>query len=152
MRIEVSGIRFSAAHLIAGHGKCERLHGHNWSVSVSVEGEVDEGGMVLDFLELRKVLEEECSKLDHRVLLPERSQHLRMGRVAGGFRVEAAGKEYLFPEGDILLLPLREVTAEELARLLGERVLERIGSPNLKRVEVRVEESPGQFAVFSRTL
>lgn len=152
MRIEVSGIRFSAAHLIAGHGKCERLHGHNWSVSVSVEGEVGKGGMLLDFLELRKVLEEECFKLDHRVLLPEHSQYLRMDRVVGGFRVEAAGKEYLFPEGDIFLLPIQEVTAEELARLLGERVLERIRSPNLKRIEVRVEESLGQFAVFSRTL
>ena len=59
--------KFSAAHALRGYkGKCERLHGHNWVVRVSVSGKkLDKTGMVLDFTELRAVVDEVLAKLDH---------------------------------------------------------------------------------------
>ncbi len=58
---------FAAAHFLRDyHGKCERLHGHNYKVYVHVQGaKLDEGGMLLDFTELKKALKEVCGKLDH---------------------------------------------------------------------------------------
>jgi len=67
--IKVSG-KFSAAHnLIGYHGKCEELHGHNWNVEVSVLGEqLNKTGMLMDFQELKSLLNKLLDKLDHKYL------------------------------------------------------------------------------------
>lgn len=61
---------FSAAHHLAKyHGACERPHGHTYRVAVTVEGPIGENGLVIDFVELKKIVEEKVvSKLDHRDL------------------------------------------------------------------------------------
>lgn len=58
---------FSAAHRLTGYrGKCENLHGHNWTVSVTVCcGKLDKNGMVMDFASLKKMVSSELEKLDH---------------------------------------------------------------------------------------
>ena len=58
---------FSAAHFLQDyHGKCERLHGHNYKVYAHVRGSMlDEGGMLLDFSELKHALRNVCALLDH---------------------------------------------------------------------------------------
>ncbi|MEM0265761.1 MAG: 6-carboxytetrahydropterin synthase QueD [Archaeoglobaceae archaeon] len=58
---------FSAAHAIPGHRKCGKVHGHNFEVSVEVEGEL-RSGMVIDFFDLKKMLKEILEKLDHSLL------------------------------------------------------------------------------------
>ncbi|MCX7026230.1 MAG: 6-carboxytetrahydropterin synthase QueD [Spirochaetes bacterium] len=61
---------FAAAHrLVHYHGKCERLHGHNYTVRLWVSGEtLGEGGMLVDFGALKAVLGEVIAELDHRDL------------------------------------------------------------------------------------
>ena len=61
---------FEAAHQINGYkGKCQRLHGHNWSVEAIVEGrELDELGMLIDFKILKAELNSVLDELDHRYL------------------------------------------------------------------------------------
>jgi len=58
---------FSAAHAIPGHKKCGKIHGHNFDVSVEVEGEL-KNGMVIDFFELKSILKEILEKFDHSIL------------------------------------------------------------------------------------
>ena len=61
---------FEAAHQINGYnGKCQRLHGHNWSVEAVVTGnELDELGMLIDFKILKAELNNVLDELDHRYL------------------------------------------------------------------------------------
>lgn len=61
---------FEAAHLIEGYnGKCQRLHGHNWSVEAIVEGKtLDELGMLVDFKILKTELNRVLDEFDHRYL------------------------------------------------------------------------------------
>ena len=71
MKYEISVEKyFSAAHALREYkGKCERLHGHNWRVLVVVSGQKLDGvGMVMDFSELKKILEVALSNLDHSFL------------------------------------------------------------------------------------
>lgn len=58
---------FAAAHYLQDyHGKCERLHGHNYRVLAHARGsELDAGGMLLDFSILKKALKDICGELDH---------------------------------------------------------------------------------------
>lgn len=61
---------FAAAHFLKDyHGKCENLHGHNYKVYAHVRGDrLDEGGMLLDFSELKASLRKVCGLLDHKNL------------------------------------------------------------------------------------
>lgn len=61
---------FSSAHNLRGYkGNCEDLHGHNWQVEVVAEAEeLDKMGMVADFRELKKQLNEVIGRLDHKYL------------------------------------------------------------------------------------
>lgn len=61
---------FSSAHNLREYkGKCEELHGHNWKVELVVEDEkLMPDGMLLDFKDLKRVLEEVLEELDHRYL------------------------------------------------------------------------------------
>ena len=58
---------FSAAHFLKNyHGKCEKLHGHNYRVRLWVMGEeLNAGGMLADFSLLKKALKEVLTPLDH---------------------------------------------------------------------------------------
>lgn len=58
---------FAAAHALTHyHGKCERLHGHNYRVRVWAKGKtLGEGGMLIDFGVLKDALRKVCALLDH---------------------------------------------------------------------------------------
>lgn len=69
--MEISRIfTFSAAHHLTKYrGLCERPHGHTYRLIVTVEGEIKKNGLVIDFSELKKIVEKKVlSKLDHRDL------------------------------------------------------------------------------------
>ena len=61
---------FSAAHSLPSSGsKCERLHGHNWKVEVSVSGKkLGKTGMLMDFKKLKIRLNKVLDKLDHKYI------------------------------------------------------------------------------------
>lgn len=61
---------FAAAHRLREYeGNCERLHGHNWLVEVTVESSgLDSRGMAVDFRAIKGALGEALGGLDHRYL------------------------------------------------------------------------------------
>lgn len=60
------GVISSAHNLRNYKGKCENLHGHNWRVRVSVSGDrLDATGLLIDFADLGRAMEEVCGRLDH---------------------------------------------------------------------------------------
>jgi len=63
-------VTFSAAHYLREYkGKCESLHGHNWRVEAKVfSKELDHRGMVIDFKDLKILLGDIISNLDHKLL------------------------------------------------------------------------------------
>ena len=65
-RLMVTG-RFAAAHNLRNFkGRCEALHGHNWRVEVVVEGEqLDKADLLMDFGELKMLMNQAMDKLDH---------------------------------------------------------------------------------------
>jgi len=59
--------RFAASHFLTKyHGKCENLHGHNYKVIITIEGPVQDDGMVMDFKIIKTVVKEKViDKVDH---------------------------------------------------------------------------------------
>jgi len=112
---------FSAAHSLRDYeGKCERLHGHNYRVEVTLKGPVlNKGGMVVDFTQLKQVLDKAIQRLDH--------QHLNQ----------------IKPFDKI------NPTAENIAKLLYEEMVLKFSSQKIKVHEVRVWESEGCRASYA---
>lgn len=75
--------RFEMAHALYGYdGPCKNIHGHSYMLSITVIGETinkpqhPKNGMVLDFSELKKVVQGEIiAKLDHALVLNADSPH-----------------------------------------------------------------------------
>jgi 6-pyruvoyltetrahydropterin/6-carboxytetrahydropterin synthase len=58
---------FDAAHnLTCYHGKCEQLHGHTYTMVVTLKGMPGDEGMIMDFLQIKSLVNEKViQKLDH---------------------------------------------------------------------------------------
>lgn len=95
MRVCVTrSFAFEAAHQLPWHeGKCRLLHGHSYRMEVTVEGPLDDNGVVLDFADLTAVVQAEVvDRYDHRYLndlLANPTAELLAGDVWK--RLEAAG-------------------------------------------------------------
>ncbi len=61
---------FAAGHALRGYkGKCENLHGHNYRVRVSIEGDkLADNGLLVDFVDLKRVLRGIIERFDHQYL------------------------------------------------------------------------------------
>lgn len=146
--------KFSCSHFtILAADRAERLHGHNYQVRVdiSVENVDSQLGMAFDFNLVKPIIRDLCDRMDERILLPTRSpfvsvKSLPEGQVQIGFN----GKHYSFPADDTLLLPLANVTTEELARYAGAQLVDGLRSlPFWTDVTVTIEETRGQSVSFT---
>jgi 6-pyruvoyltetrahydropterin/6-carboxytetrahydropterin synthase len=61
---------FAAAHNLRNYrGKCENLHGHNYKVRITLAGqELDSTGLLYDFVQLKKAIQDVIRSLDHTYL------------------------------------------------------------------------------------
>jgi 6-pyruvoyltetrahydropterin/6-carboxytetrahydropterin synthase len=61
---------FAAGHALRNYkGKCENVHGHNYRCQVALEGaELDDIGLLVDFVELKRVVHGVLDRLDHQWL------------------------------------------------------------------------------------
>ena len=58
--------RWEMGHRLPFHrGLCKNIHGHSYRLRVEICGEVDENGMVLDYYELKSIVQPTIDRLDH---------------------------------------------------------------------------------------
>ena len=62
---------FDAAHKLPKdecYGKCSNLHGHTYKLIVTMEGPVNEKGWVINFSDLKKIVNKVVESVDHTYL------------------------------------------------------------------------------------
>lgn len=138
--------------MIFENGTREPLHGHNYRVQVKGEAPDLAGDMVFDFLDIKPIVREVCDSLDHKLLIPKENKNLRIYTDKKNYVIETMDESYFsIPQSDVLLLPILNTSAERIAMYLSEeirkKVLERFGFA-FNSLELEVEETPGQSAVF----
>ena len=152
--------KFTAAHFVAYKGFRERLHGHNYKVSVKLLGskKIGPDGYVLDFGCIKDVTKKVCKDLNEHFLCPTLSNVIEITTKSEEDRetVELVcedGARFEFPLGDCAMLPIVHATTEELAIYLYGKILEGLSAPHLRQrgihtMEVSVAEAIGQHATF----
>ena len=68
--ILIKEFEFDSAHFLPKYnGKCEALHGHTYKMVIKLEGYPDQEGMIVDFVELKRIVKKEIiDLLDHTCL------------------------------------------------------------------------------------
>ena len=151
VRVEGTDLRFSAAHFTTFEGECEPLHGHNYAVTVEVEGELTEDSWVVDFAKLRKMARRICDELDHRFLLQRRSSVLEMDEGTNSWKVRFGERGWVLPKAEVVALPIDNSTAERPAEWFAGRLRQELraaGATKVMAVAVGIEEAPGQAAWY----
>jgi 6-pyruvoyltetrahydropterin/6-carboxytetrahydropterin synthase len=149
--VEKEYLKFSAAHFIAYKGFREALHGHNYRISVEVEGQLGNDGYVVDFGVVKKLAREICGHLDEKVLVPTASDVLSIREEDGQVAMVSETGRFSFPRTDCVMLPIVHSSAEELARYLAGELRQRLrerGVAAVDAIQVGVEETTGQAAFY----
>lgn len=150
-------LEFDAGHRVLNHeGKCRHLHGHRYSVLITVKApELDNLGRVIDFSVVKEVVGGWIdSELDHNMILHPDDPLLQ------GIETEVDGKFYAGRnEADRLvgrhpyIMPASSPnpTAENLAQMIGLNAQSLLSARNkaLKVVRLRIYETPNSYADWS---
>eukprot|EP00743_Colponemidia_sp_Colp-15_P005779 GILK01006211.1.p1 GENE.GILK01006211.1~~GILK01006211.1.p1 ORF type:complete len:183 (+),score=15.48 GILK01006211.1:46-549(+) len=151
--------KFNAAHFIAYKGYREKIHGHNYRVSVRLDGnQVGADGYLMEFGDIKKVTRSLCRELNERVIIPMQSDCLVIEQTDKVLRLTCEdGAEFSFPLSDCVLLPIVHSSAEELARYFYHRLIETFTVDSLRArqvvcMEVSVAEAPTQEAKFRKPI
>lgn len=140
-----TNIRFSCAHFIPGDWKCSRIHGHDYSISVRIVGSMDGKSYFLDFSKAKSNLKEIADFLDHRVLIPEKREGIKLEERDGNLIVRIEDKTYSFPSEESRIIPVKDTTAECLSEYILEKFVGSIAQ-RVEEIEIEVHEGPGQYA------
>jgi 6-pyruvoyltetrahydropterin/6-carboxytetrahydropterin synthase len=149
--IEISKdyLHFNAAHFtLFSATEREDLHGHTFYVTAAVDAPVGDDGLAFDYNLFKDALKALCDRLDEKTLLPERSPYLRLEQADGYLVALFADERIPFLPRDVVTLPVRNITVEELAPWLLEQLRSRpdIAALPLTRLLIRVSSGPGQWA------
>jgi 6-pyruvoyltetrahydropterin/6-carboxytetrahydropterin synthase len=112
---------FSSAHQLRGYrGKCENLHGHNYKIEIYARGsELNNIGLLVDFVELKEAADDLVSYLDHKNL------------------------NELEP-----FVTEQNPSAENVARFILKRLAARIDDNRVQIYKVRCFETPTSVATY----
>jgi len=125
-----------AGHRVTRHeSKCQNVHGHRYEVEVTVAGDLDHAGRVVDFGVVKQLVGGWLDDaLDHGYIAAPWDDMAQVIRSQGL-------KVYVMPDG-------MEPTAENLAALVAERAQELLNGvqSGLKVTMVRVYETPNCWA------
>jgi 6-pyruvoyltetrahydropterin/6-carboxytetrahydropterin synthase len=150
IRIARAEHKFSCAHMtVFADGTKERLHGHNYTVAVSIEVDRISLDAMVPFAPIKAAIAELCRAWKERVLLAERNPFFAIVRDdERELEVTLCGERYVMPRHDALLLPVDNISVEALAAHVAAVLRDRIAhaTPHAVALEVTVEESPGQGA------
>lgn len=132
------------AHRLANHdGKCRNLHGHQYILEVTIEGELNQTpgnsseGMLVDFSALKTLLEKEIhDRCDHAFMLADSDQLMKNFYAAQ-------------PDLKHLIVPF-PTTAENIAQWIFNNLQPQIPqlSPTLKLTSVQLWETPFNSALI----
>jgi len=114
-------IMISATHRVREHqGGCERIHGHNWKIIVTVGSEIlNEMGMVIDFKDLKKAM--------HKIIMPMDHNDINT-----------------YPPFDVI-----NPTSENLCKYIFDEMSKELNNDRMKVTKVKVFETDTSYASYS---
>ena len=131
---------FETGHALYGYdGKCRNVHGHSYHLSVTIMGTpISEPGhvklgMVMDFGDLKKIVNEEVVDLfDHATVFNKNSPHIELART-------------LESQGHRVILADYQPTSENMGIDFAARIAKRLPA-NIRLYSLKLRETGSAYA------
>lgn len=119
-------------HRLPEHfGMCKNIHGHSYKMFVELEGSLDENGMIMDYFDLKKIVNPIIEKLDHAFMVYEKDKQtidflesVKSKKVIVGF----------------------QSTVENICKYILSEIKKQKLTSNVKKLKVRIFESIDDYA------
>ena len=119
-------------HRLSFHkGKCKNLHGHSYKCMIELTGDPDANGMVLDYFDMKTIIEPIIDNFDHAFMVYENDFEV----------IEALEKL-----NSRKVVVDFETTAENICLYILKQIKESELPMNVKSVKVRVMETDNSYA------
>lgn len=133
------------------NGAKERLHGHNYQMTLALKiNDLTLKGLI-PFQELKSVLKDVAEQWKEKVLIAGNNPFLQWHNNTGkNLNFTLCKKRYSLPKDEVVVLDLEnivvETLAEEIARHLYKKMKKLLEKHQVKGLELQLTEGPGQGA------
>ena len=150
IRLDKESFLFSSGHFtLFSATERENIHGHNYRVTLAFETDVKADGMAFNYNLPKEFFDGLCEKLNEHFLLPGRSPYLRVEEGGDYIYAHFNGEKIPFLPRDVIVLPLANISLEELSRYFLEAFLAEFRDRQKHPIyyaEVTASSAPGQSA------
>jgi 6-pyruvoyltetrahydropterin/6-carboxytetrahydropterin synthase len=124
--------RWEMGHRLPEHfDKCKNIHGHSYKMLIELEGDTQDNGMVMDYYDLKKVINPLVESLDHAFLVYKEDEEII------NFLEKMKSKKVVVDF---------QSTVENICKYFLKEIRKINFPPNISKVKVRVYESHDDYA------
>jgi 6-pyruvoyltetrahydropterin/6-carboxytetrahydropterin synthase len=150
VELQKESMKFSAGHTtLFSATEREPLHGHMYTVYLALTTLIEDNGMAFDYRYYKKRIQALCSQLNQTFLMPQFSPFLQHSEDEDYHYFVFNHKKIPFLKEDVTILPLTNITVEELSRWFVNELIRDEAELNKHRIEkivVKIFSAPGQSA------
>jgi len=150
VELQKESMKFSAGHTtIFSATEREPLHGHMYGVYLALTTWVEDNGMTFYYRYYKERIHKLCRFLNQTFLMPEFSPFLKISEDDDYYYFCFNQKKIPFLKEDVTLMPLTNITVEELSRWFVNELIKdqaELDRHRIEKVVVKVFSAPGQSA------
>ena len=150
VELQKESMKFAAGHTtIFSATEREHLHGHHYGVYLALTTWVEENGMTFDYRYYKERIHKLCRYLNQTFLMPQYSPFLEYGEDEQYYYFTFNHKKIPFLKEDVTILPVTNITVEELSRWFINELIKDKAELVRHRIEtlvVKISSAVGQSA------
>ena len=124
--------RWEMGHRLPDHfGNCKNIHGHSYKMIVEIEGDVNSDGMVIDYYELKKIVDPIVNRLDHAFLVYEEDKDI---------------VDFLQKMNSKTVIVDFQSTVENICEYFLKEIMKTKFPGNVNKIAVRIYETEDDYA------
>ena len=155
MELQKESMKFSAGHTtIFSATEREPLHGHWYGVYLALTAWVEDNGITFDYRYYKHRIHNLCDQLNQTFLMPQYSPYLQYTEDQEYLYFTFNHKKIPFLKEDVTVLPLTNITVEELSRWFIHELIknkDELTRHHIERLVIKVFSAPGQSASHTWT-
>ncbi|NKB47302.1 MAG: 6-pyruvoyl tetrahydrobiopterin synthase [Legionellales bacterium] len=141
-------LKFSAGHFtIFSATHREPVHGHTYQARIDITNYVAELGLSYDYRHYKAKARALCQQLNLYTLLPTQNPYLRIEKVDNYYHAHFDQEILKFLIKDVVLLPLANITLEELSHWFVQQLIvdqQELTQHQVQAIRVTIASGPGQ--------
>lgn len=139
-------LKFAAGHFtVFSKTTRETLHGHNYTLDVTVKAALNEVGIVADYRLLEQKFVALCQQLNWFFLAPAKSPYVEIKEDGEHYEIIFNNKSMWLLKTDVVLLPLENITLETLSQWFVDQIMadkDYLKKHGISGVSVRINNGP----------